>query len=81
MGDTLLKNSVRLEADGVEEVLGFQKLVDVRGGEGGIPSEIQPYLPPLVANDNRLQHAIPVIGAVDIAGAQGASFQITELVE
>ncbi len=35
----------------------------------------------LVANDNRLQHACPVIGAVDIAGAQGTPFQIAELVE
>jgi len=40
MGDTILENGVRLKADGVEEVFGFQKLIDARCGEGGVPSEI-----------------------------------------
>ena len=33
MGDAFLENSVRFEADGVEEALGFQEFVDVRRGE------------------------------------------------
>jgi hypothetical protein len=35
----------------------------------------------LIARHHRLQDALPDIGAVDIAGAQSAAFQITELVE
>jgi hypothetical protein len=34
-----------------------------------------------ITRHDRLQHIFPAIGAVDIAGAQGASFQIAELVE
>ena len=45
MSDAFLKNCVRFEADGVEETLGFQKLVDVRGGKGGIPPEVAAQVP------------------------------------
>lgn len=30
---------------------------------------------------NRLQHILPTVGAVDITGTQGTPFQIAELVE
>jgi hypothetical protein len=35
----------------------------------------------LIARHDRLQHALPFIGAVNIAGAEGAALQIAELVE
>ena len=35
MGNTLLENRVRLEADGVEEALSFQELVNVRYAMAG----------------------------------------------
>ena len=38
MGDTLLENGVRLEADGVEEIFGFQKFVDTWYRKGGTPA-------------------------------------------
>ena len=81
MTDAFLKNLVLWQADRVQEALGFEVFVHLRRGEGGIAPEIQSYLPILVANDNRLQHTFPVIGAVDVAGAQGTPFQISELVE
>jgi hypothetical protein len=40
MGDVLLKNLVGFEADGILEILGFEEFIDVRRGEGGVPSEI-----------------------------------------
>jgi hypothetical protein len=43
--------------------------------------EIQSYIPTFDANDNRLQQAFPVIGAVNVAGAQGIPVKVTELVE
>ena len=81
MGDACLKNLVLRQTDRVQEALGFEIFVHLRRGEGGVTSEIQSSLPTLVANDNRFQHAFPVIGRVDVAGTQGAPFQITELVE
>ena len=81
MADAFLKNLVLWQADRVQEALCFEVFVHLRRGEGGIAPEIQSYLPALVASDNRLQHAFPVIGRVDVAGTQGTPFQITELVE
>ena len=40
MADALLKNLVRWQTDRVEEPFGFQKLINARCGEGGVPSEI-----------------------------------------
>ena len=81
MCDALLEYTVGREADRVEEALGFEVFVHLRRGEGGIAQEIQPYLAILVANDNRLQHAFPVIGTVNVAGAQVTPLKVTELVE
>ena len=72
--------TVGFEADRVQEALGFEVIVNLRRGEGGIAPEIQAYLPTLIANDNRLQHAFPVIGT-HVAGTEGTPFQIAELVE
>ena len=81
MGDTLLENGVRLEADGVEEIFGFQKSVDTRCRKGGIPSEVAVQVPFTVSLNDRYQNIAPTIGAVDIARAQGTPFQIAKLVE
>ncbi len=81
MADAFLKNLILWSADRVQEAFGFEIFVHLRRGEGGITSEIQSHLPTLVANDNRLQHAFPIIGTVNVAGTQGTPLQITELVE
>jgi hypothetical protein len=81
MGNAFLKNLVLRQTDRVEKTLGFQKLVDVRGGEGGIPPEVATQVPfPVTLNDG-FKNLTPTIGAMNIAGTQGASFQITELVK
>ena len=81
MDNALLKNSVRFEADGVEETFCFQERVDVRCGKGGIPSEVTTQVPFPVTLNDRFQNIPSSVSAVDVAGPQGASFQITELVE
>ncbi len=81
MCDALLEYTVGGKADRVQETLGFQIFVYLRRGEGGVAPEIQPYLLTLVANDNRLQHAFPVIGTVNVAGTQGTPFKVAELVK
>src|SRR5262249_55030803 len=35
----------------------------------------------LIPHDDRPKHTLPAIGAVDVAGAQNAAFQVAELVE
>lgn len=81
MGNVFLENSVRFEADGVEEALTFQILVDVRRGEGGVPSEVAVQVPFPVTPDDRFQNLTSTVGAVDVAGVQGTPFQIAKLVE
>ena len=81
MSDAFLENLVLWYTDRVQEALGFEVFVHLRRGEGGVAPEIQSYLPPLVTNDNRLQHALPVIGAVNVAGTQGTPLKVAELVE
>ena len=81
MGNALLKNSIRFEADGVEETFCFQERVDVRCGKGGIPSEVTTQAPFLVTRNNRFQNVAPTVGTMNIAGAQGTPFQVAKLVE
>ena len=49
--------------------------------EGGIPSEVAPQLPIPIPGDNRLQHVAPAVGAMHVAGPQGAPLQVAELIE
>ena len=81
MGNAFLKNLVLRQTDRVEKTLGFQKLVEVRGGSGGIASKVASQVPFPVTRNNRFKNLTPTIGAMNIAGTQGASFQVTELVE
>jgi len=81
MGDTFLRNSVRLEADGVRQTFCFQELVYVRCGKGGNPSEVAPQVPFPVTLDDGFENGAPTVGATNIAGAKGTPLQIAELVE
>ena len=81
MGNAFLKNLVLRQTDRVEKTLGFQKLVEVRGGEGGIASKVSSQVPFPVTRNNRFKNLTPTIGAMSIARTQGASFQVTELVK
>jgi len=50
-------------------------------GEGGIGPEIDARNLALISRHDGLEHSVPFIGAVNVAGTQSAAFQITELVE
>ena len=60
---------------------GFEELVDLGIGEGGVGPEIDARDLAPIARHDRLEHALPAVGAVHVAGTQRAAFQIAELVE
>ena len=81
VSDACLKNRVGLETDRVLVTLGFQELIEVRRGEGRIASEVAPHLPIPITGNHGFQNVVPAMGAMDVAGAQGAPLQIAKLVE
>ena len=81
MADPLLQNAVRRQSDRIFDPLGFEEVVNVWIGEARVSPKINARELAAITRHDRLQHIFPAIGAVDIAGAQGASFQIAELVE
>ncbi len=81
VGDAALENPVGGQADGVLEVLGFQELVDLGRGEGGIATEVPPERPVAISSHDRIEDIPPAVSAVNIAGTKGATFNVVELVE
>src|SRR4030081_2795967 len=81
MADPFLQDAVRRQPYCVFDPLGFEKLINFGLGETRVGPEINARDLPLVAFDNRLQHTVPSVGAVDVAGTKRTSFQVTELVE
>ena len=67
--------------DRILDPLRFKKFIDLGIGKGGVSPEIDARDFALVARDDGLQHRVPAVGAVNIAGAKGTAFQITELVQ
>ena len=55
---------------------GFEKLVDLGIGKAGVGSEINERDLAAIARHDRLQNAVPSVGAVDVTRAQGGAFQI-----
>src|SRR5207245_6721235 len=60
---------------------GFQELVDLWHGERCVSAEIDTRELALVACNDRLEDAVPAVGAVHVAGTQGAAFEVAKLVE
>ena len=81
MADPFLQDAVRWQPYCVFDPLGFEKLVNLGIGKTRVGPEINARDLPLIALHNRLQHTLPAIGAVDVAGTKRAAFQIAELVE
>jgi hypothetical protein len=81
MADPFLQETVGGQPDRISDPLAFEIFVNVGVGESRVASKINAREFALVADDDRLQHALPVVGAVDVAGTQRAPFQIAELVE
>src|SRR6516225_9789410 len=81
VADPVLQDAVRREPDRILDPLGFEELVDIGIGKGGIGAEVEARDLAAVAPYDRLQHVLPAVGAVDVAGTQRRAFQVTELVE
>ena len=81
MADLLVQHRVLLEADGVMIPFSLQSLVKLRDGKGSIPSKEAHDVALCVARNGRRQKSFPVIGAVDVALAQGAALQMAKLIE
>ncbi len=76
MCDLLLQDPVGWHADCVGVAFGFQELVDLGLGEGGIRPDVTAQRPIPIAGDHRLENQPPILGAVDIAGTQEAPLQV-----
>src|SRR5260370_30959403 len=81
VSDLALQDGVARQPDRVAVALDFEELVNLRVGESRVAAEIAPLHRAPIAGDHRLQHPAPAVSAVDVARAQGAPFQIAELVE
>jgi len=69
------------QPDRVFDPLSLQVLVDLGHREGGIGPEIDARDLAAITDDDRLEHPLPAVRAVHVAGTQRAAFQIAELVE
>ncbi len=76
-----MQDAVRWQPYCVFDPLGFEKLINFGIGEPRVGPEINARDFPLVAFDNRRQHTLPSVGAVDVAGTKRAPFEVAELVE
>ncbi len=81
IADAFLQDAVGRQPNGVFDPFPFEILVDLGIGEAGVGAEIEARNLAAIAGHDRLQDALPSIGAVNIAGPQGAAFQIAILVE
>src|SRR6202035_4273098 len=81
MADPFMQDAVRWQPYCVFDPLDYEKLINFGIGETRVGPEINARDLPLVAFDNRLQHTVPSVGGVDVAGTKRTSFQVTELVE
>ncbi len=78
MRDLLLQDRVGRLANGVGVAFGFQDLVDLGLGEGGISAELAAQLPVPISSDHRLENQPPILSAVDVAGTQEATLQFAD---
>jgi hypothetical protein len=81
MADPLLQDAVHRQSDCVLDPLSFEELVNAWIAEARISPEIDARDLSLVAFDNRNEHTLPTIGAVDVAGTKRAALQIAKLIE
>ena len=72
---------VRLEPDGIEDGVILQVLVDIRGGEGRVPPQVEllSHLP--VSLDDGLQKLTPAVSRVNVAGAEYRPLAVPVVVE
>ena len=80
-GDKSPENVIRRDPDDILDLFGFQKLVQVRGGEARVPSKIAGNVPFAVTPDDRFENGAPVRRGGGVAGTQEAPFHVAALVE
>ncbi len=68
IADPVLEDPVGRQADRIFDPLGFQELVDLRHGERCVSAEIDTRELALVSCNDRLEHAVPAVGAVHVPG-------------
>jgi len=81
IADPLLQDAVGGQPDGVFDPFALKILVDLGIGEAGVGAEIEARELAAIARHDRLQHGVPCIGAVHVAGTQDAALQVAELVK
>ena len=81
MRDAVLEYLVRRQADRILEVLGFEELVYPGQCKRGISPEVALKQPVSITGGKRVQHVAAFMGAVHVAGTEGAALQAAELVE
>ena len=62
-------------------MLRLQKLVDLGHCKGRVRSKIDARDLASIALHDRIEHILPAVGAVDIAGTQSAAFEVAKLIE
>ena len=67
--------------DGVADVPGFQKFMQVKFRKDSISLEQEPNSLLMVTLHSWLQDLLPALGAVDVARTKQCSFEIPEMVE
>src|SRR6266404_8935629 len=81
VADAFLQDAVRRKPDRVLDAFRFQILVDIGIGEARVGAEIDARDLAAIARHDGLQHILPAVGAVNVAGTKRAAFQIAELIE
>jgi hypothetical protein len=76
-----LENLIGRQPDRVFESFGLQELVDLRVREGGIGAEVAAFELTSVAGHDRLNHLLPTVRRMNVAGTKRGAFQIAELIE
>jgi hypothetical protein len=81
MRDPALQDLIGRQPDRIIDPLRFKIIVDARGRKGGIAAKGNacPLAP--ITLDDRLEHALPIVSTVNVAGTKSASLEVTELVE
>jgi hypothetical protein len=69
VADPFLQDAVGRQTDRIFDPFGFQILVNFRVCEAGVGAEIDARELAAIARHDRLQNAVPSIGAMNIAGA------------
>ena len=79
--DLVLQDPVGRQQDCVASAFGFKEFIYLGIGKGYIAPEVEALHDIPVARDHRLQHRMSTVGAVHVAGPEGAPLDIAQLIE